>query len=533
VALVAVACGLFVLLGALLVPRAGIQNDEALFSSPLFNTLDVSPLRRLLHLDVPLMVMSYLGSLKSLLYIPILGLFGSSVWAVRLPMVLAGAATVWFFYQLVRELLGPRAALWGAFLLATDPLFVMTDTFDWGPVALEHFFLVTGCWALCRFGQTYDSGTHPGPFWHSRERWLVLGFGCFGLGLWNKAIFAWALAGLGVGVVATAWGMVRRNLTRRNVAMAAVAFVVGAFPLIAYNLRAKGATVSENAHLSIGELPAKVGQLESALQGSGVFGYIAAEEWTEPLKQPGTPLERASVWVRDRIGEHRRSGFAWVLAGLVVLAPLWWRCRVAWFALLFSATAWGLMASTQGAGASAHHVVLLWPMPLLFALAAGRRMPGWLWSLGAGAVIVSNLLVINQFYSQLVRNGAWDTWTDAVLALSADIEEKPGQTVYITDWGMFDSLNLLHQGRLKLRIASGPLQPDQPSQAEIEDLNRMLRDPDAIFVGHVAEREAFRGVGAHLQARAAAIGLRREVLRVVADSNGRPVFEVSRMAPPN
>ena len=106
-------------------------------------------------------------------------------------------------------------------------------------------------------------------------------------------------------------------------------------------------------------------------------------------------------------------------------------------------------------------------LPLLFALAAGRRVPGWIWSLGAGALIISNLLVINQFYSQLVRNGAWDTWTDAVLALSDTLEENPEQTVYITDWGMFDSLNLLHQGRLKLRIASGPLQPEQPSAAEI------------------------------------------------------------------
>ena len=87
VALVAVACGLFLLLGALLVPRAGIQNDEALFSSPLFNTLGETPFRRLLHFDIPLMVMSYLGSLKSLLYIPILRLFGSSVWTLRLPMV--------------------------------------------------------------------------------------------------------------------------------------------------------------------------------------------------------------------------------------------------------------------------------------------------------------------------------------------------------------------------------------------------------------------------------------------------------------
>ena len=528
------ACALFFGLGVLLTPLAGIQNDEALFSSAIFSTIGRSSWSRLAHGEMPFMVMSYLGSLKSLLYIPILSWFGASVWTVRLPMVAIGAVTVWIFYQLVGQLVGRRAAAWGALLFASDPLFVMTNTFDWGPVALEHFFLVTGCWALCRFDREYNSGTQGGPFWHSplgqnRERGLALAAGCFGLAMWNKAIFAWAMAGLVVGVLATCWGAVRRNLTRRNAGIAAAAFAVGALPLIAYNLRARAATVSENAHLSLAEIPPKLTQLESALQGSSVFGYIAAEEWAEPWKTPVGPVQRGSLWLRDRIGEYRRTGFWWVVLGSLALVPLWLRSRVAWFALLFSATSWVLMAATHDAGGAAHHVVLLWPMPLLFVLAAVQRLPGW--RAGAALLVVSNLLVINQFHSQLVRNGAWDSWTDAVLILSDGMEEVPGQTVYITDWGMFDSLNLLHRGRLKLRMASGPLEPAEPSPEQIEDVNRMLRDPGAVWVGHIREREAFPDVGVHLDARAAALGLRREVLRTVPDSSGRPVFEVSRMRP--
>ena len=145
------ACGLFVLLGAFLIPYAGIQKDEALFGIPIFQS-DNSLAWRVWHRDIGLMLMTYMGALKSFLYWPILHFFGSSAWSVRLPMVLLGAATIFIFFRLAGAIGGPRVALLAAFLLATDPSFLMTETFDWGPVAIEHFLLVTGCWALFKFG---------------------------------------------------------------------------------------------------------------------------------------------------------------------------------------------------------------------------------------------------------------------------------------------------------------------------------------------------------------------------------------------
>ena len=98
------------------------------------------------------MVMTYIGSLKTLLYWPIFRIFGAGPWTVRLPVVLLGAITIFVFFHLARVVRGGRAAVIGAFLLATDPVFLLTNTFDWGPVALEHVFLVTGCWFVYRFG---------------------------------------------------------------------------------------------------------------------------------------------------------------------------------------------------------------------------------------------------------------------------------------------------------------------------------------------------------------------------------------------
>src|SRR5690242_5107532 len=132
------ACSLFLLLAVLLIPYAGIQADEALFSAPLFPHINKELRLPLLPRGIPLMVMSYVGSLKTLLYWPVFRIFGANLWTLRLPAALLGAVTVLFFYKLASLSGGTWTAAIGALLLATDPVFLLTNTLDWGPVALEH-----------------------------------------------------------------------------------------------------------------------------------------------------------------------------------------------------------------------------------------------------------------------------------------------------------------------------------------------------------------------------------------------------------
>jgi hypothetical protein len=249
----------------------------------------------------------------------------------------------------------------------------------------------------------------------------------------------------------------------------------------------------------------------------------------EPAKTPQGVIGRMSASVRDAVGQRRSTGFYYLMGVLLALVPLWWRSRAAWFSLIFMAVAWIWMAMTHDAGAAAHHVVLLWPFPILFAVAALRRMPGWaLLAVGLG-MVGSNLLVVNQYLVQLHRNGAFNTFTDAIYPLSDALDEGAENTIYVTDWGMFDSLNLLHQGDLHLSAAAGPLVPQKQSMEEAQELERRWFDPDGLLVGHVAGLEAFPDVGKHLDAAVQAAGLRREIVRTIADSNGRPIFEISRV----
>src|SRR5450755_3902650 len=124
----------FLMAGCVLLPYAGIQNDEALVAGPIFGPVARDFRIRIFHRDIPLMAMDYVGALKSWLYWPIFRLTQPSPTSLRLPVLLIGALTIWLFYRLLEKIAGPRAAVTGCLLLATDTTFLLTTEFDWGPV---------------------------------------------------------------------------------------------------------------------------------------------------------------------------------------------------------------------------------------------------------------------------------------------------------------------------------------------------------------------------------------------------------------
>ncbi len=211
----------------------------------------------------------------------------------------------------------------------------------------------------------------------SRIRYLALGFSCFGLALWNKALFVWALSGLTAAAIAVFWPEVKQCLTPRNAAIAVASFLAGALPFVVYNLRNENATLNENVHIETDRMTVKWLQLEYAANGNSLFGYITGEA-DAPLKPPSSRRGRVAEWIWRHIGEHRESQLFYVYGLMLALVPLWRRSRAARFSLVFLVVAWGLMALTKNAGAAAHHDVLLWPFPILFAVSVLASIP-WRW----------------------------------------------------------------------------------------------------------------------------------------------------------
>lgn len=516
-------CLLFFLEGLLFIPYVGLQSDEVLFTGAIYPPWDVRYLVRVSGHTFPVMLISYMGTLKAWVYrLFIFPFWPPSPWSVRIPVLLVGALTVWCFFEFVLESCGARTAIAAAALLACDATFVLTTCFDWGPVALQHFFLIGGVLLLWRF---HCSGN---------RLLLAAGFLLFGLAVWDKALFSWSLAGLAAASVVAFPSMLARKLRPKNLAAAAVGFLLGAGPFLLYSTQSGGETFHENAHFSTGGVVHKVEVLRNALDGSALFGYLVRDE---PALQPGRPqnaLERAAFRVSE-ISDHRRYGvlvLAFVLA--FALSPWLWNTPARTpmlFSFTFMLVTWLQMALTDKGGIGAHHAVLLWPFPHLFIAAALSQASRYLRRAGLAAVVIvvlavsaANLAVLNEYWTKLIDRGPETVWTDAVYPLADYLRSTPATYVYVMDWGINDALRALSRGRLPLELGADRFLLQTPQTIRPEALGA----PDAVCVGHTEGNEVQPGSRAAFETAARSAGLRKQILRVINDRNSRPIFEVYR-----
>jgi hypothetical protein len=504
----------FLLWGVLFTPRLGVQNDEALFASPLYAPKDWFYRIRLFHSDIPLLLMSYLGTLKTLLYRFLLRWFGVSPASVRVPMLLAGAGSVWLFWLLLRRLAGERAAWIGCALLATDSMYLLTTCYDWGPVALQHLLIIAAMLLAARFHQ------------EGRETFLFCAFLLAGLAVWDKALALWMLSGILIaGVLVLGRGFVA-GMNFRKCGIAIAGFCLGASPFLIYNVTHGFATLRENAGRDFSDIPGRARQLRNTLNGQGMFGWLTEEDAGTPNPHaPSDGIERLSDEMSSLADHPRHSLMVYGLLLALVVAPLARGpgLRILLFGVAAMALAWIQMATTANAGGSVHHIILLWPLPAMIvavSLAAASRRLG---RVGLPAVVAitailagSQMLVTNEYYAQIVRNGGTVTWSHAVYKLSGLLKTTPVKTVSCVDWGIMDTLRLLNRGRLPLRWGGDETEASLPG----------LVGPGHVFLGHSPGREVFQGKTERLLQVASRLGYKRKMLAVIGDSFGRPIFEV-------
>ena len=522
------ACALvFFFLGCVILPYPGVQNDEAIFAPADYQVPGSSVF--LFH-RVPLMLMSYLGALKTWIYAPLLWIFPPSSWTVRLPMLLVGALTIWLFVKLLEEIHSPFAALAGGILLATDTMFLVTTCFDWGPVALQHLLLIAALLLLARFALRKS---RAGLFW---------GFFCLGLGLWDKALLFWNLSGLGIAALLVFPRDLRTRFSARNGIVASAGLALGALPLIVYNLSAGFATFRSNSTFRFDEFASKFRSLRGTWDGSALLGYIASlPGQTGQGRAAQGLIERLSYAVHSAFGDHPKNRLEFAFVAAVILALLLWRSPVRKLLLLLFialAIAWLQMAITKDAGASAHHVVLLWPLAYLFLVIALAEA-AVRWGRSAAAVVAAavlylaaqNLLVTNQHLYLFARYGSPGSWSDAIYALSDDLGQRRPSQLLLADWGMVNQLVLFHRNALPLAMVDEAFLSAGLSDAEKQrDRDRLEH---GLWVGHTPAYRELKQVDVAVVQAATAAGFRKQIVRVISDTHGSAAFEIFRFVPAN
>jgi hypothetical protein len=501
----------FFCLGLTVLQQPGLEDDEVLFAAPILHLPAAIFSTQVFHKQLPLMLLPYLGALKSWLYFPIFESAGPSVLAVRIPVLIIGTLTMFLFVWLLKTTSGAAAAWVGGALLATDTMFLFTTCFDWGPVALQHFLAMAGLALLWKFAE-------------SGSQWaLGLGFFSFGLALWDKALFVWLFAGLITATILVFPRELWARCTPRNLGMAAAGLFLGSLPLLIYNAVSNLATFRSNASFNLAQLPTRLHALRITWDGQILWGYMVHAPWSPgSAREAGTALGRLSGVVHSMAGfrYHNELEPAFWLA--LALAPLLWFTssrKTLLFVLIAMLVAWFQMAVTKDAGLGAHHVVLLWPLPHWFvavALVEASRWKPLAWR-RAGLVALTavtiflvgeNLLLTNEYFYQLSRYGALGNWSDAIYKLSEEIGRMEPARVVVDDWGIANGLELLRGGSLSLLRS--------------EDWNggRFAND---LWIGHA-------GKGGSIVKESRAAGFEKQLIQTVADRNGRPVFEIFRFA---
>jgi hypothetical protein len=509
----------FFVVGQPFVGGLGIQNDEALFAGPVFEPQAALYSFTIGHTHIPLMAMSYLGCLKTLLYWPVFSLFGTGAYAVREPALLMGAASVWLFFLLLRRIAGLRAACIGCCLLAVDSVYLLTTCFDWGPVAVQHLLIVGSALLLVRFYQTASNLS------------LAAGFFVLGLALWDKALAIWMLGGLAVALILIFPRRVWAVTGLWRILISVAALTLGALPLIVYNVHTSLATLRENTAWDTREFAHKTHILVETARGGILLGYLNAEDRNTPTpKRPAGPIEKASAALAEFDGDVSSGWMLYAFFAAVLLAPLggWTAARTVAFFLIAMGIAWIQMALNAQTGGSAHHTILLWPWPVAVIAVSfagvSRRMGRFGVPVVAAAVALTGascLLVTDEYYAKIVRNGGVPIWSAAIFPLAQQLQHTGAAYVFCTDWGIFDSIALLDRNRPPVRNAIG-------TENNPTDLKWALSDPSTVFVGHSKEAEVMTGVNEKVVEAAEKLGYRQEVIRTIADGYGRDVFTLYR-----
>jgi hypothetical protein len=454
--LLAAALAVYCLWGALLISQQpGLQYDEALLVAggvALRHPAGEPPLPRAPHTWMcrlnfcfPLMAEGrYIGAIKEYLSVPLFALFGARAETVRVASMLLALLGLWGIAKFAMEHAGPPLGIAVALTLAMNPAFVNMTVFDNGAVGALMAGLGLSCAALSVYLRQ-----------HSTRAALWLGVAA-GFGVWSRANFIWILlAASGASII-----VLRRSIKvpwRHALALLAGG-VGGGFPFLLYQVVSRGGTFqaldmqtfqAQESGLSL--LSARLYMLSEVLLSDSehrvMWGSSVLPDWQRWFFLLVT-LTACAVCLLGR-----RGGKRWPLAQIV--------------ALTFVFVAAFLFASNLRI--SEHHLIVILPVAAL-AVVLGCAMvtPRFRWIV-AGPLAALYLSLALFWHVEAIRGlratGGINVWSDAIVELTREARSMTGgRELKILDWGFFESLYVLSDGKLVGKELYAPEAPQASSR---------------------------------------------------------------------
>jgi hypothetical protein len=293
--------------------------------------------------SIPLMIMSYIGAVKTIIYVPVATLFGFTPESLRYFAIIIAALSLVTTFAFAKRLFDPAVAAATIVLLASDPSFIFYSRTDLGPFVLMMLLKTVALWQLTVWWKT------------GRNTPLFVGFLALGIGVYDKADFIWVIGAVIIAaLIVSPYGLAGR-LSAKRIGFAGLGLLAGAMPLVWFNLswppRTLAALFSPATEGGPGggsavQLVQRAGVLIDLLDGRDVAQLVGRDRWFPPILPflVGVAAIFIIVQCLRRSTRSAAGPAAYVLlCGLLIL---------------------GAAAVTRG-GYKGWHVILVYPFPHL------------------------------------------------------------------------------------------------------------------------------------------------------------------------
>ena len=468
----------------------------------------------------PVMIMAYIGALKSYLYLPVFYFFGVTPATIRVPVIILTLCTLGCAFALVRRLSGRTSALFFIGILATDPALIYSVRLDYGPVAIMLFLKMS---ALYLFFKMIETGR---PCYG----WLLCA--ALTLGIYDKLNFVWFVTAFGL----SAWLIYRESFQRTFAA------------------NKKGFLPPFAAFMCLFSL-----EIIFLIRPALSYDTGAANDFSF--------LERArnllSVYTNTMNGNAQFTGIVAggygpatiinylllpTFLGLILLfltrktrPRTTVDCRSPWFfCTLFVLISMQILITKQAGGP--HHMMMLYPFHLLIffslvpAIQPLVRAPYTKWAsggfIGIYLLIMSFNLQADVGYASAFQaeNEFNPSWSPAIYQLSELLNRNPSDAVVCADWGLQTCLFSLADpaDRDKYLEASGDLKrlnPDDPGHMEFI-YRKYFAGRNVFVVMHAENCEVVKNVNRNFGRLYDAYFRQSGTCREICTPSGRKIYRV-------
>ena len=504
----------------------GLYYDEAFDVVPAMQLLkgqDVQLARDVgIHAfgrDFPVMIGDYWGVVSTYAVLPLFAIFGVGVFPIRLWSIGTGVLAVLLTFIVGRRLYGQQVGAISSLLLAVFPSFVFWSRT--GIYVISHIVTIT-LGIMLAFIQWRRS---------EQARWLFVTGLLSGIGLSTKLLFVWFFIAVPAAyalvlvtdaivesrrwiapraLVRDSWSRFRLDVPFRSTAeplLAVSGFLLGAFPVIYYNL------VSQGSYLV---LRANLFQTERGVNNFALWDNLRTQ--ADALK---VLLDGGYFWYYG--GIYTNPLYPWIaglstvgLLALVHVSPEYRRYRRPTIFLLGFVTVTFVLSLFSVSILAATHLLIILPIPQLVIAAFAVYGARWLADAVSRFVLPRNIVVTGlaalvlaplvardlwvdkQYHETLARGGGQSSFSSAIYTMADRLDAEDIAAPYALDWGFKYPIMILTEGRVTpLEIYGSTYEPGPDFEA---GLQQALQDPSPVFISHdeeassVPRLDAFRRI---------------------------------------